>query len=134
MDWQYQKTAADDALRNLIGVKGVSNLVEVKPRVSKGDVRTAIDAALKRNAAVDASRIRIETEGDRVTLSGTVRSWIERDEAEHAAWAGPGVCVMRRIARGFVFLPLVRSLRYSHSVEPSTEAPNYGKSSCGCDG
>lgn len=91
VDWQYQKTAAEDAVRNLIGVKGVSNFVEVKPRVSKGDVRTAIEAALKRNAAVDSSRIRIGTEGDRVTLSGTVRSWVERDEAEHAAWACPGV-------------------------------------------
>ena len=91
VDWQFQKSAAEKAVRKLIGVKGVSNLVTVKPRVSSIEVKSEIENALKRSAEVDAEQIRVEAEGDKVILKGTVHSWFEREEAEIAAWRAPGV-------------------------------------------
>jgi len=103
VDWQFQKTAAEKAVRKLIGVIGVSNLVDVKPRVSKHEVKATIENALKRSAELDASRIKVETDGDKVTLTGTVHSLSEKEEAERAAWRSPGVrSVENRIRVGEV--------------------------------
>jgi osmotically-inducible protein OsmY len=91
VEWNYQKTAAEDAVRKLGGVVGVSNLIAVKARAQAVDVKSRIEEALKRNAQLEAEAIRVKVDGSKVTLEGKVRAWYERDVAELAAWAAPGV-------------------------------------------
>jgi osmotically-inducible protein OsmY len=91
VDWQYQKDAAARIARDLMGVKGVLNEIAVTPRVNAPDVRDKIEAAFTRSAEIDARRINVTALDGKVILSGNVRSWGERREAERAAWAAPGV-------------------------------------------
>jgi osmotically-inducible protein OsmY len=91
VEWNYQRELAESAVRRLKGVKGVSNLIQVKPKIITSEVKQKIEEALKRSALLDASRITVEANGSEVILRGTVRSWAERQDAERAAWAAPGV-------------------------------------------
>lgn len=92
VDWQYQRKSADACIRYLAGVKDVNNHIVVRASANRVALKTLIEAALLRSAQLDADKIRIDVRGDRVILSGTVHSWVEREEAERAVWASPGVC------------------------------------------
>ena len=82
VDRQFQKSAAERAVLHLTGVKGVTNQITIKPKVAPTEVKEKIEAAFKRNAIFDAHQINVQAEGGTVTLSGSVGSWAEREEAE----------------------------------------------------
>ena len=91
VQWQYQRNAAERAVRYLGGIKGVSNLVTIAPLASPYDVALRIKAALHRTADVEAKRVHVSATDGKVVLTGTVRSWPERADIERAAWSASGV-------------------------------------------
>lgn len=91
VEWYFQRDSAETAVRKLSGVTGITNSITVKPQVQADDIKQRIENALKRNAKLEAEKIRVLVSGGRVTLQGQVKAWHERAVAERAAWAAPGV-------------------------------------------
>jgi osmotically-inducible protein OsmY len=91
VDWEYQRAAAHDAVCCLIGIKGVTDEISIKPSVSPVNVKSKIKSAFQRHSVLDVKNIIVESDGSKVILNGTVHSWIEKQEAASAAWSAPGV-------------------------------------------
>lgn len=91
LEWGYQRSDIEDNVRFLAGVKGVTNLIAIKSKLSAANVKDSIESAFERSALLDAEKIQVETSGTKVTLRGKVRNYAEREEAERVAWAASGV-------------------------------------------
>ncbi len=95
VEWEYQRTNAKSAVANLAGVNGVINLIVVKPKLVSSAIEKRINEAFHRSATIDSSKITADVIGSKVTLSGKVRSYSEKEDAENAAWNAPGVITVK---------------------------------------
>jgi len=92
VQWDYEKKAAENAIQDLIGIRGVTNRITVQPEsLDPVEIKKQITAAFHRSATVDSSTVKVETSGNHVILKGKVRSWREKKDAENVAWSLPGV-------------------------------------------
>lgn len=91
LEWEYQKLNARNAIQYLSGVRSVINLITIKPKLDPFELERKISAAFQRSATIDASKVNVSTIGNKVVLTGKVRSFAESEDAEDVAWAAPGV-------------------------------------------
>ena len=91
LEWNYQRDVVEAIVRQTRGVKGLVNLIRIKPRIAANDVKRSITQAFHRSAQLDANSITVTVSGGQITLSGTVRTWFEHDQAAQTAWSAPGV-------------------------------------------
>ena len=97
VEWQYQREEAERVVRRISGVKGITNLITVRPGTSPSDLKKKIEEALVRNAQIDAQKIQVEVQGSKAILRGSVRSWAEKQEAERVAWSAPGITEVQNL-------------------------------------
>ena len=95
VEWNFQRERIEAIARHLRGVMGVDNQIIITPRVQPVQIRHMIEDAFRRNAEVDADHITVVAHGGEVTLTGTVRTWSERMQAQQTAWSAPGVMQVR---------------------------------------
>jgi osmotically-inducible protein OsmY len=91
VEWEFQRNSAAMQIENLVGVKKIINNISIKPAIVSKELKQKVTAAFHRNASLDADKISIEVKGNLVVLTGKVRSWAERSDAESAVWSAPGV-------------------------------------------
>lgn len=113
VEWDYARRMAESAVRPIKGVKGVTNSIHIKPKVSAYDLKLKIENAFRRSAEIDAHNITVETDGGTVTLRGKVRSYAEMTEAGRTAWRAPGVTEVRNL------IQVDPSLQRTGALEPA---------------
>lgn len=91
VEWDFQRTSAKNAVQYLTGVRSILNLITVRPKVNAEDLEKKISAAFHRSATIDSAKINVSVIGNKAILTGKVRSFAEKEEAEDAVWAAPGV-------------------------------------------
>jgi osmotically-inducible protein OsmY len=91
VDWEFQRNSAVMQIENLIGVKRIVNNITIKSGIVPKELKQKVNSAFHRSATIDAEKINIEVTGSKVVLTGKVRSWAEKNDAENAVWAAQGV-------------------------------------------